>query len=136
MIFLGPFHHLGIATESIEKEEEVFGEFGYEPEGSPFCDPAQGVRGRFLIGPGPRLELLEPLGGSQTLTPWLASKGRIYHQAFEVGNVDEVLRFVTSTQRARILRPPLPAVAFGGRKVAFVMLRNRSVFELIQSELS
>lgn len=133
MIDLGVFHHFGIATESIARDEATFLELGYSPESSPFIDEAQGIRGVFMTGPGPRLELLEPFGGSPTLEPWLTSGSRIYHQAFEVDDLAQAVAQVSETKVARLLRKPTPASAFQGRSIAFVMLRNHLVIELIQA---
>ena len=58
------FHHLGIASEFLEGDARAYAALGYEPEGAEFVDEIQGVRGLFLTGGGPRLELLEPLPGS------------------------------------------------------------------------
>lgn len=129
---IGRFHHIGVATESIARDETVYAQLGYRREGKEFVDPAQGVRGVFLVGPGPRLELLEPHGGSTTLQPWLEAGSRLYHQAYEVEDLDASLNWARKELRAHVLRPPMPSPAFGGRAVLFLMLRNRSVIELIQ----
>jgi len=34
-------------------------------------------------------------------------------------------------QRAKVLVPPVPAVAFGGREIAFLVMPNRMLIELI-----
>ena len=135
MISIGRFHHIGIATESIARDEAVYVQLGYEPEGEKFLDPGQGVRGVFLVGPGPRLELLEPHEGSATLEPWLRAGSRMYHQAYEVDDLDASLASARKELRAHVLRAPMPAPAFGGRPVSFLMLRNRSMIELIQAQV-
>lgn len=129
----GRFHHIGVATKSIDREEETYRQLGYSCEGSVFTDPVQGVRGMFVVGPGPRLELLEPYAGSTTLDPWLTVGSRIYHLAYEVDDCSAAISVAQKTLKAHVLRPPLPAVAFGGRLVVFLVLRNRSVIELIEA---
>lgn len=52
------FHHLGFVTNSCAREAEAPALLGYAPEGKIFADPAQGIRGQFLVGGGPRIELL------------------------------------------------------------------------------
>ncbi len=135
MIPIGRFHHIGVATESIAQDEAVYAQLGYERDGEDFLDPGQGVRGVFLVGPGPRLELLEPHAGSTTLEPWLRAGSRLYHQAYEVDDLEESLASARKELRAHVLRVPMPAPAFGGRPVSFLMLRNRSVIELIQAQM-
>jgi Glyoxalase/Bleomycin resistance protein/Dioxygenase superfamily len=135
VIPIGRFHHIGVATESIAQDEAVYRQLGYERDGEEFLDPGQGVRGVFLVGPGPRLELLEPHEGSTTLEPWLRAGSRLYHQAYEVDDLDASLGSARKELRAHVLRAPMPAPAFRGRPVSFVVLRNRSVIELIQAEV-
>ena len=53
------FHHVGVACEDIEVESARWLVLGYVRDGEPFEDPRQGVRGVFLAGQSPRLELLE-----------------------------------------------------------------------------
>jgi methylmalonyl-CoA/ethylmalonyl-CoA epimerase len=129
----GRFHHIGVASKSIHREEEVYGLLGYQREGEMFVDEGQGVRGMFVTGPGPRLELLEPHRGSLTLEPWLQCGARMYHQAYEVDDLTETLDLARRSRRVRVIRAPMSAPAFSGRPVAFLMLRNRAMIELIQS---
>ncbi len=126
------FHHLGLACRSIDRERRHLEMLGYTPEGESFEDPQQGVRGCFLVGPGPRLELLEPLPDSSTLEPFLARGVKMYHQAFETPTFDDTLHGYL-TQRARLVSPPKPAVAFHGRRVAFLILPNMLIVELIEA---
>jgi methylmalonyl-CoA/ethylmalonyl-CoA epimerase len=125
------FHHIGIACRSVEAERPHFECLGYETEGPPFVDEQQGIRGQFLVGGGPRLELLEPAFGSATLSPWLNKGIRMYHSAY----VCDILDTVGNSLRAagaKCVRSPLPAVAFGGANIAFFMLPNRSLIEIIE----
>ena len=64
---------------------------GYRAEADDFADPVQGIRGRFLIGPGPRLELLAPLPGRDVLDPWLKAGVKLYHLAYEVTEMDAAI---------------------------------------------
>ncbi len=127
------FHHIGIACTDLEKESRYHELLGYRMESGDFVDPAQGVRGRFLTGGGPRLELLSPLDGSSTLAPWLQAGTRMYHQAYTTRDIHGKLEELQS-QRARLMVAPTPAVAFAGRPVCFLMLPTMSLIELIQEE--
>lgn len=126
------FHHLGYACSAIALERSAFALLGYQQEGDDFSDPVQGVRGCFLQGPGPRVELLENIEGSRTLTPWLDAGTKLYHMAYEVEtSLEDALRWV-QRERARVVVPPVPAVAFGGRYICFVMFRHGLLIELIE----
>lgn len=127
------FHHIGYATHSIQSEQSFLYALGYENEGKCFEDPGQGIFGCFMVGSGPRIELLQNLEGSQTLTPWLNAGIKMYHFAYLVNSVDQAIDWAV-TQRARIVTKPTSSVAFGGRNIAFVMLRNKLLVEFIQSK--
>src|SRR5271155_863187 len=90
------FHHIGYATTSIEKEKDLFTHLGYQQEGMAFADPIQGIAGCFLVGLGPRIELLENLPGSSTLNSWLDAGVKIYHFAYMVADIDGALTWVRS----------------------------------------
>jgi Glyoxalase/Bleomycin resistance protein/Dioxygenase superfamily len=139
MRVLGPtastlrFHHLGVATKSLRIDADAYSQLGYATEGDEFIDRTQGVRGLFLVGGGPRLELLEPLPDSDTLAPLLRRGVKCYHHAYEVASLDDSLVRLQRA-RARLIRPPTPAVAFGEREVAFLMLPNMWIVELIAGQ--
>ena len=126
------FHHLGLATRRLAREADGWRMFGYVPDGDAFEDHVQGVRGIFLSGPGPRLELLEPLPESTVLDGWIDRGIRIYHQAFEVPDIRATLES-TLARGAKVVVQPVPAIAFGGRLIAFVMLPMMHLVEFIDT---
>ncbi|WP_296943252.1 VOC family protein [uncultured Massilia sp.] len=125
------FHHLGIACKSIEREEAVYASLGYVREGERFVDPLQGVRGSFMTGDGPRIELLENLPDSTTLAPWLAKGVRVYHMAYLADDFDAEVE-VALRAGWKMMRAPLPAIAFGGARVCFLMMPNMQLIELVE----
>jgi methylmalonyl-CoA/ethylmalonyl-CoA epimerase len=125
------FHHLGYAAASIEKERDLFALLGYQQEGNIFADPMQGVAGCFLTSPGPRIELLENLPGFTTSTPWLDAGVKLYHFAYLVTDLEVAMSWAR-TLRAKIAVAPVPSVAFHGRRISFVMLRNGLMLEFIE----
>lgn len=127
------FHHIGYACRSVDKLRTLFEGMGYRQEGDRFVDPVQGVAGCFLLGAGPRIELLENLEGSATLTPWLDAGAPMYHLAYLVSRIDEGIDWGRS-RRGKLLSPPAPAVAFEGRPICFVMLPGSLMLEFIQSQ--
>jgi methylmalonyl-CoA/ethylmalonyl-CoA epimerase len=126
------FHHFGIACRDLDREERSYALLGYVAEGEDFEDPAQGVRGRFLVDGGPRLELLVPLPGRDVLDPWLTAGSRIYHQAFSTADLDASHRALCRAG-GRTVVAPVPAAAFQGRRICFVMLRTMALVELVES---
>jgi methylmalonyl-CoA/ethylmalonyl-CoA epimerase len=89
------------------------------------------VSGRFLAGGGPRLELLIPLTSEGHLTPWLKSGVKLYHWAHETSDFEVELGRLRG-EGAKVVVAPVPAVAFGGRRIAFLMLPNMLLTELIE----
>jgi len=129
------FHHIGIATSDLDKEESHYSGLGYLKEGADFTDPVQGIRGRFLAGGGPRLELLVEIPGRTVLAPWLRKGIRLYHLAWEAEDLAGASDAFVA-RRARVVVPPVAAVAFGGRRISFLMLPNMQLIELIEASRS
>lgn len=125
------FHHIGYATRSLVREREFFKYLGYMQKGLEFSDPKQGVLGCFLEGPGPRIELLENLSGSDTLTPWLNAGTKMYHLAFQVEDIDHAIDWARS-KRGRMTVAPVPAIAFNGRRICFFAFREGPMLEFIE----
>jgi len=126
------FHHIGVACLDLDTEASAFGALGYAQEGADFEDSIQGVSGRFLVGAGPRLELLAPLGSGGVLTPWLQRGTKLYHLAYQTRDLVSSLEDLRRV-RARVMVAPVPAVAFGGRAIAFLLMPNLLLLELIET---
>jgi len=125
------FHHIGYATKCLLRERDFFIRLGYSQADADFSDHEQGVQGCFLEGPGPRLELLENLPGSDTLTPWLNAGIRMYHLAYQVKDLNEAIEWARG-QRGRMAVSPVPAVAFKGRRICFFAFREGPMIEFIE----
>jgi methylmalonyl-CoA/ethylmalonyl-CoA epimerase len=127
------FHHLGVACEDLDREAAAFAPLGYRADGDDFRDPVQGIKGRFLVGAGPRLELVAALNDRSTiLSGILAQRIKLYHLAYSVPDMNAALEALRA-QRGKVVVQPSPAVAFGGRDIAFLVMPNRVLVELIQA---
>lgn len=125
------FHHLGLAARDAHREWASLQLLGYSPEGEPFSDALQGVIGQFLVGDGPRIEVLCSLPDARVLEPWLQRGVKLYHLAFESSDIGAATENLI-VGGAQVVSPPKPAVAFDERAVTFVMLPNMLLIELIQ----
>lgn len=128
------FHHVGVVSRDIARDTELLATLGYVREREDFADPAQGVRGRFVVGGGPRLELLAASGPAGVLEPWLKARATLYHLAYETADMAAALDSLRSI-RGKVVVQPIPAVAFSGRRIAFVLLPNFLLVELIESRI-
>jgi methylmalonyl-CoA/ethylmalonyl-CoA epimerase len=62
------------------------------------------------------------------------SGGGAYHLCFETSDIDQALVHAKNNG-CMIVSPPVPAVAFGGRRIAWIFTRSRQLFELVESEV-
>lgn len=125
------FHHIGVATTSIEKEFTPYRFLGYVRENATFEDHEQGIKGQFITAPGqPRLELLENLEGSATLDVWLKSRVKMYHFAYKTANIEEAIE-ILNRNKIRVITPLKISVYFK-KRICFLMLSPGFLLELIE----
>jgi len=129
------FHHVGYVVKSIAEVGEEFSKsIGAQWDGKIIHDPLQEAKVTFLFwgnGQGPSLELVEPAGDKSPLHRFLAKGGGLHHVCYEVDSL------ATQLQQSRsagclVVREPLPAVAFGGRKIAWVYTRQKLLVEYLE----
>jgi methylmalonyl-CoA/ethylmalonyl-CoA epimerase len=130
------FHHIGYAVSSIDEYLEGFLNPMFSPVSvtKPVSDPIQNVTVCFAEMPGgATIELVEPLGDNSPINEIVGSRrGGLYHLCYEVDDLDvEIARF---RKRACLpLSKPVPAVAFEGRRIVFLMTPQRDLIELVES---
>jgi len=125
------FHHVGIATTSLSEEEVYYTTLGYRREGDVFTDPSQKIKGLFMTLGSMRIELLEALSKDSPVNGFLKRGMKMYHQAFLCGDIEKTVAFLVE-QGAFVAVKPIPAVAFGGRRICFLMIGNKTLVELIE----
>jgi methylmalonyl-CoA/ethylmalonyl-CoA epimerase len=126
-------HHLGIAVRSIAKQGAGYCEmFGIEAPGQPVNDELQKVRVAFAdLGNGVAIEFVEPLGEDSPIQRILNRGGGLYHVCYEVSDLEAHVERV----RARgglLVNGPVPASAFGGRRIAFVYTPGHDLVEFVE----
>jgi len=125
------FHHIGMATNSIENELTPFRFLGYAREGPAFEDLEQGIRGQFIVAAGqPRIELLENLECSTTLDVWLENRVKAYHFAYKVKDIEEAI-IVFNRNRIRTVAP-LKISTYFKKRICFLLLSPGFLIELIE----
>ena len=132
MLLNSIFHHVGIASESIEKTSKLYIEAGYKMTQVIF-DPNQHVNICFLEKEeSPLLELVEPVDEISPVRNILNKVGvSAYHFCYEVidlkTNIEELKK-----KRFVLLVKPVEAVAFNGRKICFLYNKDVGLIELLE----
>jgi methylmalonyl-CoA/ethylmalonyl-CoA epimerase len=137
MAIIMKFHHIGYAVASIPSYFDEFMAPLFAPVSvsETFADPIQQVRVCFVqMQGGTVIELVEPLGEKSPIHAYIGSKrGGIYHVCYEVANLDASV----AAMRARKCMPlgkPVPATAFGGRRIVFMLTPQRDLVELLEAQ--
>ena len=130
-------HHVGFVVASIE--DSVRG-FARSLEASwdevVFTDPEQRVKVTFLrTAPEDALvELVEPNGEDAPVNLFLKKNGPgLHHLCYEVKGLEESIKELR-TKGALLAKPPKPAVAFGGRRIAWLLTAEKLLVELLEIE--
>jgi methylmalonyl-CoA/ethylmalonyl-CoA epimerase len=130
--------HLGVAVPELEPAlANLTTLFGYRVVSGPFEDPVQKVKVLFLAASSSdrvELELIAPLTGDSPVRAILAKHGGgAYHLCFETPELHAAIEHVRQ-HGCVVLYLPTPAVAFGGRPIAWVYTPTRQLIELVQAE--
>ncbi|MBI5629287.1 MAG: VOC family protein [Elusimicrobia bacterium] len=129
-------NHIGYAVEDIERYWNDFFQPLFEPCGISrvYEDPLQKVRVAFItLASGERVELVEPMDESSPVSRILkARRGGFYHLCYEARGLEpEIKRF--EEKGCRLISGPTPAVAFEGRRIAFLYTPQNDVIELVEA---
>jgi methylmalonyl-CoA/ethylmalonyl-CoA epimerase len=129
------FHHVGVACRNLDEETIPWLLLGYsiDEDRSDFEDPIQKIRGRFIVGAGPRLELLMPTSSDSPIITILSKGIKYYHQAFMVSSFENAV-YESKNMGFKMITKPSPAVAFNGRLITFFLMQNMHIIELIEME--
>ncbi len=129
-------HHVGYVVGDIEASAQGFVQsMNATWDGRVFEDPLQKVKVTFLsTGVGDaQIELVAPGGPDAPVRKFLEEKGGgLHHLCYETADLDKEL----AEMRARggvIAKRPKPAVAFEGRRIAWVMTAEKLLIELLEA---
>jgi methylmalonyl-CoA/ethylmalonyl-CoA epimerase len=129
-------HHIGFVVSSIQECAESFAQsLGATWDGKIVFDPLQKVHVTFFQGHNPTdplMELVEPGDPESPVSQFVKRAGGLHHLCYEVKDLDAHLRFCKSVGTI-IIRPPVPAVAFAGRRIAWGITKKRLLMEFLES---
>jgi methylmalonyl-CoA/ethylmalonyl-CoA epimerase len=131
----GILHHLGFAVSSISAAAEGFAaSISARWDGEVIHDPIQGVRVAFfhpVDSRNPVFELVEPASEASPVSSFLKKGGGLHHVCYEIDDLESGLREARGVGLA-IVADPAPAVAFDGRRIAWVCSKKRLLVELLE----
>ena len=127
--------HIGIIVGSLDTASAYYtSAFGLREVGGRIVDPLQDVELQFLEDDGgARLELIRPLSQDSPAARALKHGGGLNHICYRVADLESSVRALVAND-AKVVREPLPAVAFDGRRVAFLYTRQRELVEFVEAE--
>jgi methylmalonyl-CoA/ethylmalonyl-CoA epimerase len=130
-------HHVGVAVPSLEPTTQMLSDLlGYTVASGPFQDPIQKVNVIFLAksdSDAAEIELIAPLSEDSPIQSILdKSGGGTYHLCFETSELEAALDHARKNG-CILVAAPAPAVAFQGRRIAWIYTRSRQLFELVEA---
>jgi methylmalonyl-CoA/ethylmalonyl-CoA epimerase len=127
------FHHVGVLVKDIAKARSHYARLGYLPATEVFNDHVQTALVQFLKLPGicPYLELVAPDGAESKLAGALRKGGGLHHVCYSTADIEGTCKDLW-TAGWFLVAPPVGAVAFGGRRIAWLMGPDRLLMELVE----
>ena len=128
-------HHLGFVVVSISAVAEGFAvSMSARWEGQIIHDPLQQVRVAFFTPAdvrNPVFELVEPASEASPVSNFLKKRVGLHHVCYEIDDLESGL------EQARVVgfavaSDPMQAVAFGGRRIAWVYSRSHLLLEFLE----
>lgn len=128
--------HVGVAVPAIDPATATLERlFGYRVISGPFDDPIQKVTVNFLTQSDADVAEIELIAPAQPDSPVNAmlkkGQGGAYHLCFATNDLGAALDHVRS-HGCLAVGTPQPAVAFGGRRIAWFYTPTRQLFELVE----
>jgi methylmalonyl-CoA/ethylmalonyl-CoA epimerase len=129
------FDHLGVAVPDLDRAVSFYEQFfGYRMLSERFDDPTQRARVCFVGTGRPGdlvIEIVAPLGEDSPVGKMLSKGTAAYHACYSVADIEQALD-VARAQGCVLVAPPVPAVAFGGRRIAWFYTPTRQLIELVE----
>jgi len=127
-------HHVGVAVKDIRQTAERYVRcFGYRLESEIIHDPQQEAYVQFLRLPDDPvyLELVQPDGPQSKLSQAIARGGGLNHICYATDDIDAACQQLRANGLF-LIASPVAAVAFNGRRIAWLVGRDRVVTELVE----
>lgn len=129
---IGRLHHIGIATNNIQKTADFYLSIGYKEVVGGY-DPFQNVYGYFYEKEGmPTIELLAPYDEKSPVNKVLEKNGVTpYHFCYEVnGSLEEAIAELRKNRFMTIVKPTI-SDNLAKRRVCFLFHKDVGIVELL-----
>jgi methylmalonyl-CoA/ethylmalonyl-CoA epimerase len=128
-------HHVGFVVRDIQADIQKFARsVSATWDLKIFHDPLQKVKVSFIQPACPgdaQIELVEPAAPDSPVLRFLNKGGGLHHLCYEVADLGEHLTKMRK-EGALVVKPPLPAVAFENRLIAWVFTRQKLLLEFLE----
>jgi len=127
-------HHIGLVVPDVSRAaSDVIAQFGYRPVSGIIHDPLQTAFVQFfrLGSEQTLLELVGPDGPESKLSIAARRRMGLHHLCFAVEDIHGTCKRLAEEGMV-VVQEPVPAVAFRGRRIAWLMGRNRVLTELVE----
>lgn len=129
-------HHIGFVVAEIQSSIQAFrASLGAAWNGTVYEDPKQKVKVAFLVTHPleGQIELVEPASDDSPVTKFLRERGGgLHHLCYEVQDLERAL-LTFKSRGAMIAKRPFPAVAFDGRRIAWIVTAEKLLVELLEA---
>jgi methylmalonyl-CoA/ethylmalonyl-CoA epimerase len=127
-------HHIGILARDISKETQAFeSRFGYHEQGGVIHDSTQTAYVQFMKLSNDRvyLEFISPDGPGSKLQEAMDKGVKLHHLCYATDSLAESCAELRK-KGMTLIQPPVGAQAFPGRRIAWLMGRDRMLIELVE----
>jgi methylmalonyl-CoA/ethylmalonyl-CoA epimerase len=127
-------HHVGLLVKDIEKRAKFYTQrLGYEIRSDVVHDPVQTAFVQFLKLPADSsyLELISPDGPQSKLANALGKGQALNHICYATADIEAQFSELRANGLFAVAAP-VPGVAFGGRKIAWLAGSDRMLMELVE----
>lgn len=126
-------HHIGVLVRNIHEAADHYSRMGYQPKTQIVHDPTQTVYAQFLKLPADRvyLELVSPDRPNSKLSSALNKGEGLNHICYSTDNIEEACQWFQSAG-SFLISPPIAAVAFPGRRIAWLRGADRVLTEVLE----
>ena len=124
--------HIGYAVKNIEKARAAFEELGFSFDES-VDDTERKIFIQFGSNDCYRIELVSPDGSGESPADFFLGKvgPTPYHICYRSDDIEKDISELES-KRFKVIVPLAPAVAFGGKRVVFMLHRALGMIEIVE----